>query len=76
MFASTIASRGFDYSAPRRRARPNWAGVDWGAFAKSCAGAIILAAILAPNCCLDGSHAHGAGIDGFGPICFSRAALS
>jgi hypothetical protein len=39
----------------------------------SFAALIILTAIIAPNCCLTGSHAHGADLDGFGPICFSRA---
>jgi hypothetical protein len=75
MFALAIASMDFGHSAPRRRARSNWAVVACSASAKSCAAAIVLIAILAPNCCLDGSHAHGAGIDGFGPTCFSRAAL-
>ena len=39
----------------------------------SFAALIILTALIAPDCCLTGSHAHGADLDGFGPICFSRA---
>lgn len=34
--------------------------------------AILVAGLLVPTCCLDGTHAHGLGLDGFGPICFSR----
>ena len=41
--------------------------------AKSVAALIVLAALVAPDCCLNGSHVHGADLDGFGPTCFSRA---
>jgi hypothetical protein len=41
--------------------------------ARSFAALIVLTALIAPDCCLTGSHAHGAGLDGFGPVCFSRA---
>ncbi len=34
--------------------------------------AILVAGLLVPTCCLDGTHAHGRGLDGFGPICFAR----
>jgi hypothetical protein len=34
---------------------------------------IVLIALFAPNCCLTGSHAHGADLDGFGAICFNRS---
>jgi hypothetical protein len=43
-------------------------------FAKSCAAAIILAALVTPTCCLDGAHMHGGGLDGFGAICLTGAA--
>jgi hypothetical protein len=36
------------------------------------AAAILLAALLVPNCCLTGSHGHAGDTGGFGPICFSR----
>jgi hypothetical protein len=42
-------------------------------FARSLAALVILTALVAPDCCLTGSHAHGADVDGSGPICFSRA---
>ncbi|MGA2042634.1 MAG: hypothetical protein ABSG83_04610 [Roseiarcus sp.] len=42
---------------------------------KSCAAAIVLVALVTPTCCLDGAHAHGDGLDGFGAICISRAEL-
>jgi hypothetical protein len=45
-----------------------------GATAKACAAAIVLAAVLAPTCCLNGAHAYAGGLDGFGPICLYRAA--
>jgi hypothetical protein len=41
--------------------------------ARSFAALIVLTALIAPDCCLAGSHAHGADRDGFVPICFSRA---
>jgi hypothetical protein len=41
--------------------------------ARSFAAAIVLTSLIAPDCCLTGSHAHGADLDGFGPLCFSRA---
>jgi hypothetical protein len=41
--------------------------------ARSLAAMIVLIALIAPNCCLTGSHAHGADLDGFGTICFNRA---
>jgi hypothetical protein len=41
--------------------------------ARSFAALIILTALIAPDCCLTGSHAHGAALDGFASICFSRA---
>jgi hypothetical protein len=31
--------------------------------------ALALAAMVLPDCCLNGSHAFGSGMDGFGPIC-------
>jgi hypothetical protein len=34
--------------------------------------AILAAGLLVPTCCLDGTHAHGFGLDGFGAICFAR----
>jgi hypothetical protein len=34
---------------------------------------ITLTALIAPDCCLTRSHAHGGYLDWFGPICFSRA---
>ncbi|MGD0719670.1 MAG: hypothetical protein ABR970_01305 [Roseiarcus sp.] len=43
--------------------------------ARPCAAAIVLVALVTPICCLDGAHAHGDGLDGFGAICFSRAEL-
>lgn len=63
MVASTMAFAGFD-PLPLR-----------AAFAKSCAAAILVAALLTPTCCLSGAHAHGGGLDGFGPICFARTAI-
>ena len=41
--------------------------------ARSFAAIIVLTALIAPDCCLTGSHAHGADFDGFAPLCFSRA---
>jgi hypothetical protein len=40
--------------------------------ARCFAALIVLTALIAPDCCLTGSHAHGPGLDGFGPVCFSR----
>jgi hypothetical protein len=34
--------------------------------------AILAVGLLVPTCCLDGTHAHGLGLDGFGAICFAR----
>ena len=31
--------------------------------------ALLLAALLLPDCCLNGRHAFGAGMETFGPIC-------
>ena len=42
-------------------------------FAGSFAALIILIALVAPDCCLTGSHVHSADLDGFGPVCSSRA---
>jgi hypothetical protein len=39
----------------------------------SFAALIVLTALITPDCCRTGSHAHGADLDGFGPVCFSRA---
>jgi hypothetical protein len=33
--------------------------------------ALALAALVVPDCCLNGRHAFGAGMDAFGPICRS-----
>jgi len=41
--------------------------------ARSFAALIVLTALVAPDCCLTGSHAHGADLGGFAPVCFSRA---
>jgi hypothetical protein len=40
---------------------------------RAFAALIALTALIAPDCCLTGSHAHGADLGGFGPMCFSRA---
>jgi hypothetical protein len=58
------------------RAAPSVPSLDFHApmLARSCAAVIVLTAILTPACCLNGSHAHGIGLDGIGPICFNRAA--
>jgi hypothetical protein len=40
--------------------------------ARSFAALIVLTALIAPDCCLTGSHALGADLDGIGPVCFSR----
>jgi hypothetical protein len=72
MPASTILSENFVRSSPRSQLRPTRGGKSLNAFAKPCAAAILLATLLAPACCLNGAHAHGGDIDGFGPICFSR----
>jgi hypothetical protein len=39
--------------------------------ARSFAALIVLTALLAPDCCLTGTHVHSANPGGFGPICFS-----
>ena len=31
--------------------------------------ALLLAALVLPDCCLNGRHAFGAGMEAFGPIC-------
>lgn len=31
--------------------------------------ALAFAALILPDCCLNGRHAFGAGMDAFGPIC-------
>lgn len=59
----------------RAPAPPGSAVARLGALAKSCATVILLAGIVVPTCCLDGSHHHGGALDGFGPICFSRSLL-
>jgi hypothetical protein len=41
--------------------------------ARTFAALIVLTALVAPDCCLTGPHAHGADLDGFAPVCFSRA---
>jgi hypothetical protein len=73
MSASIILSENFVRSSRRSQVRPTRGGKSLNAFAKPCAAAILLAILLAPTCCLNGAHAHGGDIDGFGPICFSRA---
>jgi hypothetical protein len=58
---------------PRATAPRAWAAARPGALAKSCAALLLLAGIMIPTCCLDGSH-HGAGaLDGSDPICFARS---
>jgi hypothetical protein len=42
-------------------------------FRKLFAAAIVLAAVVTPMCCLDGSHAHDGALTGLGPICYNRA---
>jgi hypothetical protein len=39
--------------------------------ARSLAALLVLTALLAPDCCLTGTHVHSANPGGFGPICFS-----
>jgi hypothetical protein len=41
--------------------------------ARSFAALIVLTALIAPDCCLTGSHVHGADLDGFVPVCLGRA---
>ncbi len=54
-------------------ARPNPPAWRLDSLGKAFAAALVLAALVTPTCCLDGSHAHGA-LMGFGLICHSRAA--
>jgi len=61
--------------AIQTRAGPDIVRIAARIFANSCAAAIVLAALLAPTCCLDGAHAHGGGHDGLEAICFSRPIL-
>jgi hypothetical protein len=57
---------------PRGRVSSRRPGVRVSGLLDPFAAAILLAALLVPNCCLTGSHSHAGDIDGFGPICFSR----
>ncbi len=41
--------------------------------ARTFAALIILTALVSPDCCLSGRHAHGADLDGLGSVCFKRA---
>jgi hypothetical protein len=53
----------FDFAIGRA---PRWAAPGlWLALA------IFAVGLLVPTCCLDGTHAHGPGWHGFGPICFA-----
>jgi hypothetical protein len=33
---------------------------------------VLMAGVVAPDCCLNGSHAFGRGMDAFGAICRAR----
>jgi hypothetical protein len=71
-------SPAMNFSTARRllfptRAPPDQAVGRLDSFCKTFAAAIVLAALVTPTCCLDGSHARGA-LPGFGSICHSRAA--
>ena len=45
---------------------PNVPGLRWLALI------VLITGIGLPDCCLNGSHAFGAGMDGFGAICRPR----
>jgi hypothetical protein len=72
--SATLPDR-YNCSSTRSQVRSNRGGAGLNAFAKPCAAVILLAALLAPACCLNGAHAHGADIDRFGAICLSRIGL-
>jgi len=75
MSASTTLPGRFGPSSPFPLIWPSRIGANGRALAKCCAAAILLAALLAPTCCLNGAHAHGGDADGFGAICLGRAVL-
>jgi hypothetical protein len=75
MSVSPLTFEDFVGRSLRAPAPPGSVGARLSALAKACATVILLAGIAVPTCCLDGSHHPGGALDGFGPICFSRALL-
>ena len=73
MSALTLTTSDFGLLSPHDAISLKSARIPSRVLARSFAALIVLTAIIAPDCCLTGSHAHGADLDGFGPICFSRA---
>lgn len=74
MLALTMTTSDLHLLSTRDVASLKTAGTPLQVLIKSLAALIVLTALIAPDCCLRGSHAHGADFDGFAPVCFTGAA--
>jgi hypothetical protein len=73
MYALTMTTSDLGSLSPNVEASLKSARIHLRVLARSFAALIVLTALIAPDCCLTGSHVHGADLDGFGRVCFSRA---
>jgi hypothetical protein len=73
MYALTTTTSDLGPLSPNIEASLKSARVHSRVLARSFATLIVLTALITPDCCLTGSHVHGADLDGFGRVCFSRA---
>jgi hypothetical protein len=73
MSALTMTTSDLGLLSPHVAISLNSARIPLRVITRSFAALIVLTALIAPDCCLSGSHADGADLDGFGPVCFSRA---
>jgi hypothetical protein len=73
MYALTMTTSDLGPLSPNIEASLESARVTLRVLARSFAALIVLSALIAPDCCLTGSHVHGADLDGFGRVCLNRA---
>ena len=73
MAALTMTTSDLGLLSPRLATSLKSARAPLSVLARSFAALIVLTALIAPDCCLIRSHVHGADLEGFAPICFSRA---
>jgi hypothetical protein len=73
MTTLTLMTSDLDLLSPHVAVSLKSARIPLRVLARSFAALIILTALIAPDCCLTGSHVHSADLDGFGPVCLSRA---
>jgi len=73
MSALTMTTSNLGLLSPRVAISLKSGRIPLPVLARYFAALIVLIALVSPDCCLTGSHVHGVDLDGFAPICFSRA---